>query len=652
MNRYMKLLPLAGILLLSACVDKVDAEKNSVFELSENKFSVASGGATVTVAYKLANPVYDGTFEYSSEQEWIGDFDFSVSGEISFAVSANETASARKGRIVLSYSGASAPQEIEVVQEAYVEPEFFAFNVKDISYTGVVFDVIPADKDLTYVALAVEKEYFDSFASDEEYFQDDLAFFRSEAEAYGLGLSEFLGQSLLKGDTESRSVSELFPGEDYYIYAYGLNASGERLSDIYKTEFSTLAIDKIPMSFEISTEVNGPYMDLRIKPGDDTQTYVCGVYPAESVSSPEDAVRLYQNYINEQLALGELTGQTAAEVVAGLSSTGTIRRQYLLEPSSDYVVFAAAVNSTGLIISDATLKEFATESEIHASDNVIGIEVSAVTGRSAYYEVSVTNDDPYVLFCLPTADYAGKTDEELLEYFTGTGDLSSLVWAGDDSGTITHLSPNTGYTIFAFGYLGGQATTGLFRAGFETTDAEMSDVTIAVRHDKYYDGTEAETRYPDLYPGASGLAVFPVRIETSGDVQHNYYHIFEGDLSDESAYPYEEVVAQLMNDSYYESAMYFYLEYDTEYTIVAVSEDQDRNPGPMFREVVSLSPDGVSPVEEIGFGIGSSAMAASAGADLESSRIMALEDMQPEFGAVRTLSGVLPAGDGKPVSRR
>ena len=85
---------------------------------------------------------------------------------------------------------------------------------------------------------------------------------------------------------------------------------------------------------------------------------------------------------------------------------------------------------------------------------------------------------------------------------------------------------------------------------------------------------------------------------------------------------------------------------------MAVSEDQDRNLGPMFREVVSLSPDGVSPVEEIGFGLGSSAMAASAGADLESSRIMALEDMQPEFGAVRTLSGVLPAGDGKPVSRR
>ena len=89
----------------------------------------------------------------------------------------------------------------------------------------------------------------------------------------------------------------------------------------------------------------------------------------------------------------------------------------------------------------------------------------------------------------------------------------------------------------------------------------MADVTISVRHDKYYDGTEAETRYPDLYPGASGLAVFPVRIETSGDVLHNYYHIFEGDLSDESAYPYEEVVAQLMDDSYYESAMYFYLKY-------------------------------------------------------------------------------------------
>ena len=131
-----------------------------------------------------------------------------------------------------------------MVQDAYVEPEFFAFNVKDISYTGVVFDVIPADKDLTYVALAVEKEYFDSFASDEEYFQDDLAFFSSEAEAYGLGLSEFLGQSLLKGDTESSLRVGAPPREDLLYLCFGLNASGERLSDIYKTEFSTLAIEQ------------------------------------------------------------------------------------------------------------------------------------------------------------------------------------------------------------------------------------------------------------------------------------------------------------------------------------------------------------------------------------------------------------------------
>lgn len=622
---------LAMILMTTvSCSKDVIEEKNSAFSLSKNSFSIGAEGGPIELSYTMESPVYDGTFNFRNMPSWIS-ADASVSGVISFEVSPNTGEEEREATVNVSYSGAVGTSDVHISQAGYVEPPFFDFNITDITYTEVVFDVKPADKMLTYVALTVEKETFDSFGSDEAYFQDDLAFFRQEAAVYGLTLTEFLSQSLLKGDVMARRVDRLLPGETYYIYAYALTADGERTSDIYKTEFSTDNITKVSMSFDISCSINGPYADLTIVPDNPSQAYVYGVYDQSGINSPEDILRNHQSYIYDCIDEGEVNGLTVAQVLEEIAATGEIERHYKLQTSSGYVAFAAAVNNSGLIISDPVIREFRTEDRIHPSDNQIVISVTDIGGRSAGYSVTVTNDDPYVLFCLKDESVPDMTDDELLDYFTGDFDLSSLAGIGNDQGTITHLSPDTDYTLFAFGYLGGEATTELVRSGFRTGTAVMSDVTISVEHDKYFDGTEAAMKH-DAYYNAVGLLVFPVEISYTGDVKHCYYQIYEGDLTDGDTYPYEEVISHLMDDSYYSMATDFFLEYDKVYTIAAVAEDEEGDLGPLYREKIGpLSKDGVSPIDEL-FYAESSVSASDMAAPLRYHGIktVAFEDMTPE----------------------
>ena len=156
-----------------SCSKDVIEEKNSAFSLSENSFSIGAEGGPIELSYTMESPVYDGTFNFRNMPSWIS-ADASVSGVISFEVSPNTGEEEREATVNVSYSGAVGTSDVHISQAGYVEPPFFDFNITDITYTEVVFDVKPADKMLTYVALTVEKETFDSFGSDEAYFQETV----------------------------------------------------------------------------------------------------------------------------------------------------------------------------------------------------------------------------------------------------------------------------------------------------------------------------------------------------------------------------------------------------------------------------------------------------------------------------------------------
>ena len=77
---------------------------------------VGAEGDVATVKYTITNPVDGQSVTASADQTWVNNFDYTVAGEVSFAVDAN-TGEAREATVTLSYDGAT-PQTIKISQAA------------------------------------------------------------------------------------------------------------------------------------------------------------------------------------------------------------------------------------------------------------------------------------------------------------------------------------------------------------------------------------------------------------------------------------------------------------------------------------------------------------------------------------------------------
>lgn len=584
------------LLIAGGC--KEEELKPSSLILNTDKIEIPSEGGEFRVTYRLESPVYDGVVSIDNQPEWVKDVNTSVSGEITFAVDANEELEYRTAELLVEYSGASEGRTLIIRQLPKVIPPVFDITIELVTQTAAKYSVVPGDKEQTYVSMLVEKEYFDSYQSDEEYFQDDLKYIREMAESFGVSLEEYLSNTLSRGDLLVKNMTGLLPGTEYYVYAYGLTVSGERTTDIYKEQFETVSVPKIDMTFTMDAVLTGPLCDLSVIPSDNEQRYVIGMYASDGVPDAETAVKMYQQYILDMIAMYEVMGMTPEEIVAGLSAVGKTSRTYELDENRGYIVFAASCTDNGLINSDPVSKTFTTET-VRPSDNEITFEVAGLEAHQATVNIKTTNRDPYVIYLARTDLFSGKGDDEIIQYIKSAEGIEEYIRRGDVTVDAAELEDETSYTLYAFGYVTGKVNTGLFSTSFTTKSAVPADIEIVAEHSKYFDGTEVEELYPEDYSGASGQAVLPITVRTEGEpAEKYYYYIYEGDLTSDIILTDKEAIAALFEDGISESPVAFFLPYDDESTLLAFAVGTDGNYSKVYREKIVLSRDGVSPIDE------------------------------------------------------
>lgn len=584
------------LLIAGGC--KEEELKPSSLILNTDKLEIPAEGGEFRVTYRLESPVYDGVVSIENQPEWVKDVNTSVSGEITFVADANEELEYRNAELLVEYSGDAKSSVLNLSQLPKVIPPVFDITIELITQTTAKYSVVPGDKDQTYVSMLVEKNYFDSYQSDEEYFQDDLKYIKEMAESFGVSLEEYLTNTLSRGDLLVKNMTGLLPGTEYYVYAYGMTVSGERTTDIYKEQFATVSVPKIDVTFTINTSLTGPLCDLSVIPSDKEQRYVIGMYASDGVSDADAAVKMYQQYILDMIAVYEVMGMSPEEVVAGMSVIGDTSRTYELEENRGYIVFAASCTDNGLINSDPASETFTTGT-VQPSDNVITFEVTDLEAHQATVNIKTTNKDPYVIYLAKSDLFEGKSDDEIIKYIKSAEGIEEYVRRGDVAVDAAELEDETGYTIYAFGYVIGKVNTGLFSASFTTKSAVPADIEIVVEHSKYFDGTEVEELYPEDYSGASGLAVLPITVNTEGDpADKYYYYIYEGDLTSDIILTDKEAIAALFEDGISESPVSFFLPYDDESTLLAFAVGTDGNYSKVYREKIVLSRDGVSPIDE------------------------------------------------------
>lgn len=562
-------------------------------ELQTNVVNVEAKGGRYSVSYEIVNPD-DGaevSVEYSSE--WIGNFNTEIPGVVSFDVFANETQEERSTDVNILYPGVSDVVRFTVIQEAN-EILPFTINVNEVSEISVNLDIIPEDKEMTYINFTTPSEYAPD--DDDALFNEDMAYFQQISDINNVSLEEVIASYTTKGELMDQNLLGLIPGTDYVTYAYGIDLStNKRTTDIVRAYYSTVGVEVIDVSFDFDCYVNGGFVNLTITPENYDGYYAYEVYGGVTEDINLDEL-CEQNWTNT-VAFFLSVGYSYEDIMNEFCKQGQYSLSLSLDAETEYVVVAHAVNEKALKCSE-TSYEFFNTGTVAPSDNVIDIAVSNIKDRSLDLKVTTTNLDPYVIYISQSKNLEEYTsDEEIMNYFTNKSNPN--INSGGFTETITNLIPNTDYSLCAFGYNAGTYTTDLFRVDCKTTEAEKSDVKVELLFEKYYDAGEVAELDPSYSDVPDGFAILPVTAIPDPGVIEYYYDLFATMFFESVQLTEDELISQLVSAGSKPSEFVYLTNYDLPSVLVSVAKDADGNFGPLwYSEEFTLTKDGTSDPNE------------------------------------------------------
>lgn len=587
------------VLLAQGCMETSDNTLQQEMKLSATGVTVPGEGGIFHVKYNA-----DSAPVARCDEDWIHSLEVSdKEKKISFSANANTTEETRKAIVSVKWEDYGLEESFTVTQAAGEKPAPFVIKEQEITETSAKFLVTPQDDGQKYAGKFISKADYELSGSDEGLFNLLISSLENAASSYGLSLEEYLGQGnvLLQGEQEI-SMTGLATDTEYYVFAVGISSEARQTTEIVKMPFKTKIPEKVDISFEFGYEIEGPTVKMTVTPSDPFRQYAFNVIKTATIS-PENIVPAYQEYIMDLIDSYGMFGITAEEVIRNITSVGTDSAVLELDADTEYYGFAVSVNNEGIINSDPGVSTFRTGA-INPSNNIISISIDSVSERWLDYSINTSNDDPYVFGILESTVTAGLSDGEIIaELTSGNYDLDQMKYSGDKKGRITGLSPETGYTAFAFGYLAGTVTTSLIKMNFMTNERGIGNVTFSLLHDTWFDGNELLNLYPDAFPAVAvrNKAVLRATVQTSGESSGYYYHVFRDDLTDimDPDSPTDDyLVNTLMNQGYTSPETYFFLEYDKPFTLTGFAIDLNGSCGPVYREKIILTEEGTTPADQ------------------------------------------------------
>lgn len=365
------------------------------------------------------------------------------------------------------------------------ESPSFDLKINEVTKTSVSFTVTPLTDNIPYVALIIDKVFFDEFESVDDYINDDLDWFAERASNDGISLSEWLSKNTNVGtliDTEEGLV----PDSEYYLYAYHINSHGEVVSDLVKKEFRTEGYVLTDEGFEITvSDITYDTAKIGFVPESKDKPYFFNVmseseyeyYGADEMAYVRQLEALRDHYLG--------FGKTPAEMIANLCFVGDgyWTAENLLA-GRKYYAYALGVDEEFMACTKATVEEFRTIAP-DASTLTFQWDIQRVFYDHAEGVVLPSNDDSYIcsvqlaetLTWYPTHDDYMYSLVENLEWYGGVE--SALRSGPSDLAAHVGLQPETEYAIICFGW-NGAPTTELFYTTFTTTKADGNPEDLEV----------------------------------------------------------------------------------------------------------------------------------------------------------------------------
>lgn len=232
-----------------------------------------------------------------------------------------------KCQILATTEGGQGQFEVNVVTEPQIDLNVTSIQNRDCHYT--ITPKNPATK--YYYNLRIQSgsysvDDFDQYGSEE---QNMLHFARDwwsfVADMYGTTWQEYMNSTLTEGvvseGAEATQSDGLVPGEQYCLYAFGLDEEGELTTPIEVTKFTTTKPSMVDMTFECEfNEIKADDATFTITPSDQTLPYFVNVQRAN-----------YVDWFIENDAMGDMVTSLTGSITPGqypeAYNTGTATRK-------------------------------------------------------------------------------------------------------------------------------------------------------------------------------------------------------------------------------------------------------------------------------------------------------------------------------------
>lgn len=604
--------------MFSSCSPVEPAVDDPILELqSADSMYVPASRCDTVINYSLINPASGEITVSTEESVWIKGFDVETEGVIAFSVLENTSEDSREGEVVIAYPGAE-DLVVTIIQDGAEKNEPVVsehFTISDINPTAVsvTAHVKPADSEMRYIALSRPKALVDELGDDESLYRYDLEYFNDYSKAYGISLSEVLMRFGSVGEKDIQVVG-LEEGQEYYFYVYGTDIYGERLTDICKACFMTDVIELIDVTFTFDIQCEGFVAHAKIKASDPEIPFYFDLTEGYDFRSKEPD-EFVSDFIADIFAEYASFGFSPEYVIEKLGSFDEDTYDFgNLQPETEYVVFAAALDYEGMVVSKAGYEAFWTGKPGDASKLTVSYKISRITSRGAYVETYPSdNTVKYFYDVVPAgtdADYVKQIIKNTADSYIEAGQASDfndfmanlLALRGNDAYEYNTLESDTEYVLYSFGITedGDYATDIMFGDTFTTLEEKLSDAAIEVTFDKYFDSQEVNAQYPSI-PGVPGMALVPSIITVNESAEGYYYLASHGDITDIQTYPDDIILGELLEMGESQPSPYW-LSYG-EFTYLGVAYDKEGNFGPIFRAKHTITEDGVSPVSDFDPGI-------------------------------------------------
>lgn len=383
--------------------------------------------------------------------------------------------------------------------------------------------------------------------------------------------------------------------------------SAEGMSDATAT-FKVVQGAKAPEAFDMSVgEIGSTWFVFNLIPEDLNMEYLLVAAQTESLEGYVDINAYIEDMKSNYAMYAELLGMSLKETLSmfGLVVQGSIENGLFatIAPDMQYTILACGIDDNCDLVTPVSQLDVTTLPATTPIDNQISVNVTNITSRSAAIGITTTTPDAYAVALFETAGLEGASDADIEAYLIQSvaegsvdylsGDLSS------EEGVFEGMSPETSYTVVVMGVAGDVATTDLIKKEFTTTEAGKSDVAFSLEY-KYFEGADVQDFYG--VTGYDGFAFLAGRVNTEGKgfywnviAKSAFDEIEGGDLTDEQ---YIELLTDKDMQSATQTPFTYICDYD-EMRLFGVAYDENGNFGPVWKEDVNLTPEGVSPASEL-----------------------------------------------------